>query len=201
MKTHKSVKGSEGEKGLREIQGVGQIPHKQRHNTSWASGKAVTFPTHLQTWLIWVFVWVGVYVMSATPFSDMLTLISWNSWEALNLHSCNITRAPVVGAASQGIQVLLRESRPTSSHISEKTSASRETPVPLFTREKFTCTGRISDTFPPLFFGASWSRSCTRSIFLTFSSVFTRLLLQSSTSGGRLTSSPFEFINNTRRHG
>lgn len=67
--------------------------HTNRHNTSWAGGKAVTFPTHLQTWLMWVFVLVGVYVMLDTLLTDMLTPLSWNSWETFNLRSCNITRA------------------------------------------------------------------------------------------------------------
>ncbi len=67
--------------------------HTNRHNTSWTNGKAVTFPTHLQTWLMWVFVSVGVYVKPDTRLTDMLTLLSWNSWESSNLRSCNITRA------------------------------------------------------------------------------------------------------------
>lgn len=107
--------------------------HTNRHKyTSWANGKAVTFPTHLQTWAIWGFVWVGVCVMHDTPSIDMLTLLSWNSWGVLNLRS----RIIIIRARDEA-QHLRHRRYPgisevislSSASVSNQTWASRETPV------------------------------------------------------------------------
>lgn len=85
----------EGERGReRTPRDTKSEPNPTQIDTTQVGGsaKAVTFPTHLQTWLMWVFVSVGVYVMHDTLFTDMLTLPSWNSWESFNPRSCNITR-------------------------------------------------------------------------------------------------------------
>lgn len=120
MKTHKGVKEKGGQKKTPWDTKRETNPTHTDTTEVGAGGEAVTFPTHLQTWLMWVFVSVGVYVMLATLSLrlDVLTPLSWNSWTSPNLRSCNNTRARPWWCSIQsaeGTQIPLRR---TTSKIS-----------------------------------------------------------------------------------
>lgn len=133
------------------------------------------------------------------PVTDMLTPLSWNPWEELNLRSCNTTRRRSIHGA-EGIQVSLR--RPASqTQLFQTRLQHRERHRSSIYWGNFTCTGHISTSFPLFLFGAPWSRCFTQSFFLTFSPVFKRLLLQCSNSDRRLSSRPFKVTDIKKRNG
>lgn len=143
MKMHKSVKEREGEKGLREVQRVSRIPHKQtQHKLGRTERRSHFLLTCKRDWCGCLYQWVCMSCL--TLFTDVLTPLSWNSRESFNLLSCSITRA--------WAEVRNPEPRRQPGIFRETSHCQRpaDTYTPIYLQLTGRTTLRASDTLPSL---------------------------------------------------
>lgn len=115
MRRHKSVKvegkgegeggGAPRERERRRGANLIQTDTSQVHTLGRAERRSHFLLTCKRDWYGCMCEWVCVSCGLATLLSDTLTPISWNSWRSPNLLSCDITRAPIGGAASTAHKV------------------------------------------------------------------------------------------------